>query len=288
MIEKRCWFLFVVLVVLQGCSASQIALRLTLPLVDDQLDSLHEEEDPVLAERAIPAQMKMLEGFLKTDETNVHLLNLLAEGFCGYAFSFVEEKDRVRASALYLRGKGYARRALEKQAGGRHWMDQDLEEFQATLERLPRKSIPALFWLGQCWGRWLVLNLDNVAALADISKVEATLLRVLDMDPAFHHAGPHVALGSFYGSRTRLLGGKPERARRHFERSLKLTRNKFLLNQVLYAQTYAVQTQDRELFERLLNEVLQASSGILPRERLANEVAKIKAKKLLRSADDLF
>ena len=133
-----------------------------------------------------------------------------------------------------------------------------------------------------------MLNLDDVMAFAEISKVEKVMQRVLELDPAYHHAGPHMFLGSFYGGRTKLLGGNPEKARYHFEQSLQLTKNKFLLNQVMYARTYAVQMQDQPFFEFLLNRVLQTPSDILPEQRLANQVAKIKAKQLLELTDELF
>ncbi|MEE8269532.1 MAG: TRAP transporter TatT component family protein, partial [Nitrospinaceae bacterium] len=64
--------------------------------------------------------------------------------------------------------------------------------------------------------------------------------------------------------------------------------HKFLMAKVIYAKTYAVQMQDRDLFKKLLNAVLDARSDILPEQQLANAVAKQKAQKLLESADDLF
>jgi len=285
MIRNTIGFLLVIFV-FHGCTARQLAVKFTLPLVEDQQAALLEEEDPVLAEHAIPAQLKMLEGFLKADGGDVRLLNRLAEGFCGYAFSFVEDKDKVRASALYLRGRRYARLALEEGMDAAAGLDGNLDEVEKVLRRAA--ALPSLFWLGQCWGSWVMLNLDDVAVFADISKVEKIMQRVLQMDPSYHYAGPHMFLGSFYGGRTRLLGGNPEKARRHFEQSLALTKNRFLLNQVMYARTYAVQTQDRPLFETLLQEVLRAPADILPGQRLANQVAKVKAKKLLESADELF
>ena len=56
----------------------------------------------------------------------------------------------------------------------------------------------------------------------------------------------------------------------------------------MYARTYAVQMQDQPFFEFLLNRVLQTPSDILPEQRLANQVAKIKAKQLLELTDELF
>ena len=133
-----------------------------------------------------------------------------------------------------------------------------------------------------------MLNLHDPAALADISRQEWLMRRVLEMDETFYHAGPHSFFGTFYGSRSRMFGGDPEKAKFHFEKSLELTENKYLLTHYLYAKTYAVQMQDRELFERLLKTVLETPLDVLPERRLANRVAKNKAQKLLDVADDLF
>ncbi|MFQ5445275.1 MAG: TRAP transporter TatT component family protein, partial [Nitrospinales bacterium] len=86
----------------------------------------------------------------------------------------------------------------------------------------------------------------------------------------------------------KLLGGNPEKSLHHFQEHQKLMENKFLMSYFLQAKTYAVQIQDRELFEKLLKKVLETPSDVLPEQRLANEVAKMKAEKLLERADDLF
>jgi hypothetical protein len=46
---------------------------------------MQEESDADLAEKAIPASLKMLEGLDKEDPENIWILQKLAEGFCGYA-----------------------------------------------------------------------------------------------------------------------------------------------------------------------------------------------------------
>lgn len=259
-----------------------------VPLVAGQYASIQEEGDPYLAERAIPANLKMMEGLLREDEENLVLLHGLSEGFCGYAFSFVEETHPDRASALYLRGKEYALRALAVETGKKGVDQLKLESLKASIGEMGEENVPALFWLGQCWGGWLALSLDKPGAFADVSKVEGVMARVLELDETYYFAGPHLFLGVFYGARSKLLGGDPEKARRHFLKSLKLTGNRFLLSRVLFAKTYAVQIQDRKLFDRQLQEVMQTPADILPERRLANEVAKLKAKRLLEMSDELF
>jgi hypothetical protein len=283
MTMKNLLIALVFLTYLAGCSGQQVAVRMASPLIQGQYQALNEEADPILAEQAIPANLKMLEGMLKSDDGNVRVLHNLAEGFCGYAFGFVEDKEPQRASALYLRGRNYASRSLSLEL-----TTLDMEAYKAALTRFDSSYLPGLYWLGQCWSGWLLLNLDNPSALTDIPRVEMLLVRMAELDESWHYAGPHLLLGGFYGSRTRILGGNPQKSIFHFERNLTLTANKFLMTLVLFAKTYAVQAQDREMFERLLHEVLKTPAEILPEQRLVNEIAKIKAKKLLESIDDLF
>jgi TRAP transporter T-component len=285
---KVFYFIVFLMLMTSACSTQKMAVRLALPLVEGQYVSLQEESDPHLAENAIPANLKMMEGFLKEDENNSTLLIRLSEGFCGYSFSFVEESDPDRASALYLRGKKYALRALAAQTDIKNIDTLKLDQLNAAMAKTENENVPALFWLGQCWGGWLMLSMDDPKAFADISKVESLMKRVLELDASFNYAGPHLFLGAFYGGRSKLLGGDPEKSRYHFEQSLALTGNRFLLSRVMYAKTYAVQVQDKKLFQEQLNAVIKSTGNILPEQRLANEVAKLKAKRLLEMADELF
>lgn len=265
-----------------------MAVQATLPLMRSQILAMQEESDPTLAEKAIPANLKMLEGFLKQDPDNVWILENLAEGFCGYAFSFLEDTEPERASSLYERGKAYALRAVVVRTGVEKWGDLSLDKWSRALSKMEVVHQPTLFWLGQCWGAWLMQNLDSVEAFADIPRLEILMKKVHELNPAFYHAGPHLFLGAFYGGRSRMLGGNPKKSRHHFEEALALTENKYLLARLLFAKTYAVQNQDRELFELQLREILRAPPNLFPEQRLANEVARKKATQLLRQIDELF
>jgi TRAP transporter TatT component family protein len=286
--KQLSFYLIFLTFIFGGCSGERMAVRVALPLVTSQHAAILEEADPYLAEKAIPANLKMLEGFLKGDENNLTLLHALSEGFCSYSFSFIEESQPDRASALYLRGKEYALRAIAVETGVKGIDKLGPERFKKSLKKMDVKNVPSLFWLGQCWGGWLMLSLDIPNAFADVSKVELLMKLVLQLDETYHYAGPHLFLGAFYGSRSKLLGGDPKKAKKHFIQSMKLTSNRFLLSRVLYARTYAVQVQDKELFEKQLQAVIDTPSDILPEQRLANEVAKIKARRLLKLSSELF
>ena len=85
-----------------------------------------------------------------------------------------------------------------------------------------------------------------------------------------------------------MLGGDPERGKKHFERNLEINGGRFLLSYYLYARYYAIQTQNKALCEELLNKVLDAPSNLLPDQRLINEVARQRADILLMDIDDYF
>jgi hypothetical protein len=83
------------------------------------------------------------------------------------------------------------------------------------------------------------------------------------------------------------LGGEPERAREHFEKAITLTGGKDLGVKVEYARGYAKLLYERELHDRLLNEVLAAD----PYEdgyTLSNVLAQEQAREMLDQADDYF
>ena len=107
-------------------------------------------------------------------------------------------------------------------------------------------------------------------------------------DSVYYHGGAHFFLGALAGSRPKVLGGDPESARRHFEACLAINRGAFLMTYVYEARTLAVQTQDRDLFERCLTIVDTTSGQADPSLRLPNAIAKKKAALLRRHIDDLF
>ena len=84
------------------------------------------------------------------------------------------------------------------------------------------------------------------------------------------------------------LGGSPIISQQHFDLAIKLTDGKFLMSYVLYAQIYAVQTQDYGLFKSLLEQVLNSPQNLLPEQGLANSIARIRAKYLMMTGEELF
>jgi len=276
------------LLLLCACIPKRVVVRTTAVILPDALAAMNEEGDLALAEAAAATNLKLVEGLLHADPRNRQLAALTAQGFGGYALAFVEDGAPARAAALYLRGKGYGLRALMQDrhvAAGVAGTD---AAFAASLRYLGQGDKDLILWTAMCWGKWIDLSRTNPAAVADLPRAEALFERLLELDEGFYYAAPHVFLGVFYGGRSKMLGGRPEEARAHFERALELTHGRFLSTRLYYAEYFARQTQDRALFERQLHAILDAPDDLLPEQRLANAVAKRKAARLLSRVDEWF
>lgn len=268
-----------------ACSPRTMAIRMAAPVLEEGALAFHEEPDPALAREAFASQLKLLEGLLKSDPGNARFERLLAEGFGAYAFLFLEDSEPERAKGAYLRGRDHALASLP--AGLSGLPARTLDQTKAAVRAAGPGDVASLFWAGYGWGGWINLSKDNPQAVADLPKVVAVMERVQELSPGFYFGGPDLFLGSYHALRPRMLGGDPNRAKAHFESAERGAAASFLLAKVLHAQYYAVAVQDQELFTKLLNDVLEASADV-PRARLANAVAKQKAKRLLEKANDLF
>jgi hypothetical protein len=258
------------LLLLAGCSLNHTAARVTSGVIDGGLQAVFSQADTQYVKEALPANLQLMEILLKSDPRNRTLLVNAAQGFCGYALMFLEDEDAPRASLFYLKGEGYAARALGRQAAS-----------------AKKADAPALFWATFCKASYININRDKPEALAELPAIEPAAKKLLALDPGYYYNGAQSLLGAYYSIRPRMFGGDPDKAKAHFDLALRGPGENFLLNRFMYAKMGAVAAQDQELFEKLLNSVLAAE----PRDgdtRLPDEVAKLKAKKLLEKKDELF
>jgi predicted anti-sigma-YlaC factor YlaD len=116
----------------------------------------------------------------------------------------------------------------------------------------------------------------------------AMMERALGLDEAWDDGALHEFFVAYDATRSAAEGGGPERAKAHLDRALALSMNKKLGPRVSYAEGVLVQKQDRAAFTRMLEDVVRADAGEVPRYRLANVLAQRRARALLAHADDLF
>lgn len=268
-----------------GCA--RVALRMSPPLVSNMMLSVFEECDPQLAREAIPANLKTLEGLSKTDPGNRAVHTALSMGFAGYALLFIEEDDPGRASGFYIRSRDHALRAL----GARGEIFRDPEKqggTTAALGDMDRGDLEALFWASFSWNAWINLNLDIPEAVSQFGISQACMERVLAIDSSYFFGLPAILQGATLSARPQLLGGDREKARSFFQKGLEQSGGRFFPAGYYYAKYYAVAAQDRDLFRRLLGEVVSGKARELKEMCLVNTVFKERAAKLLAKEEELF
>jgi hypothetical protein len=249
-------------------------------------EAIKNQDDPQLVRDGAPAYLLMLDSFVEGAPENEAALSAAAELYSAYGVVFVD--DPLRARKLTTRGRDYGRRALcaaDQRLCGL-W-DQPYDEFTQTLRRAKPAQVPALYTFGLSWLAWIQAHSDDYAALAKLPQVQAVLQRVQALDPRYEEARIEHYLAVLNTIRPPALGGDFAAGRAHYERALKVSRELDLSIKVDYARYYARTLYDRELHDRLLQEVLDADPE-QPGLTLFNTLAQEEASELLASADDYF
>jgi len=265
-----------------------MVIRQMEPILLQSSNALYEESDLQLAEQALAANLKLVEGLLKNDPENEELLLLLAQGYAGYALGFVEDVDPQRAKVFYLRAREYALHILQKDKAFYNAENAGLEALTQIVNSYGAEKVPPLFWAGFAGAGYLNLDLGNPMALMDLPKIQLFMDRVEALEPSFYYGAVYLYQGSVLGMKPVIMGGNPAKAKEYFEKNLELNQQKFLLAYIYMAKYYAAKTLDEELFDQCLNKVETAPLDILPEMTLISQIAKRKAAMLKKSKEELF
>ena len=267
----------------QGCASLVIP-----PMVGPVVKNLNRQADLELVCDGAPSYLLLLDSLLVSEPENARLLVHGTQAYTAYASLMPECGRPERAAVLGERAREYGLRLLGTHQGLAGASQIPLAEFSESLQSVGSGEVEKLFWSGYGWATWIGFSKGAPAAVADLPKVEQLMLRVLALDETFYHGGAHLFLGIYYGSRPLMLGGKPEVSRVHFEKALALGDRRFLPTLVAYAEYYARQTFDRELYVRLLEEALAFDLAQAPDLTLPNVLARRRAQKMLAQVDDFF
>lgn len=258
------------------------------PILQQSSNALYEESDMQLAEQALAANLKLVEGLLKNDPKNEELLLLLAQGYAGYALGFVEDIDPERAKLFYLRARDYALRVLRKDQAFVNAENNNLELLIKVVNAYDVSKVSPLFWAGFAGAGYLNLDLGNPMALLELPKIQLFMDRVETLKPSFYYGAVYLYQGSVLGMKPIMMGGNPEKAKEYFEKNLELNDKKFLLAYIYMAKYYAAKILDEELFDQYLKIVEEAPVDIIPEMTLITQIAKYKAKLLKKSKENIF
>jgi len=281
--QRALYRLLVVLVLLP--LVSSCSTLLSNSLIEPTVANLQKQTDLDLVCDGSPAYLLMIDSLIASDPNNRNMLRTGAQAYSGYLAAMTEcglPEERIKTVAQ--KGRLYGTILLAQMlpiAPGT-----DAAEFDKRLQCLRTSHVPDLFWGTLAWLGWIQAEQGAPAAMAELATVEKIMARVLELDENYQLGSPHLFFGAYYATRPPMFGGDPEKSTYHFDKALTISRHKFLMVQVTYAETLARQLFDRQLHDRLLQEVLDFPIESGPDQALSNQIAKRRAQRML--AEDFF
>ena len=244
------------------------------------------QDDPETVRDGAPAYLLLLDSFIAGSPDNPAMLAAAAELYAAYGVIFVAESQR--ADRLTQRALTYGQQSLcasNTSACGIYGLN--FQEFEVVLSKLNKKDAASLYSFGLASIAFIKVHSDDWGAMTKLPHVESALKRVQTLDPQYQAVQVEHFLAVLNTIRPPALGGNFEAGKAHFERALSLSNGKDLSINVDYARYYARTLYDRELHDRLLNDVMSAEPN-QDGYTLFNTLAQREAQELLDAADEYF
>jgi hypothetical protein len=271
-----------------SCAIQSFVLPQIYPILENNSMALFEEADYEIAKQALPANLKILDGLIKSAPQDKKLLLLAAQGYAGYALGFVEDTEPKRAANFYLRARNYALRAFEDEKAFRNALSKDNIFFDAHVQSLEQDELAALFWTAFSWAGYINLTITKPSSIAALTRVEMMMDRVKALNDRFFFGAVYLFYGSVWGMKPKILGGDPEKALENFNKTIAISGEHFLLAQLYKAKYYAAKTLDEDKFKNYMKIIETTPAESIPQAALLNAIAKKKAKRLKDRAEDIF
>ncbi len=271
---------------LQSSGCAMIVSNAASGFSDNLSRAVLNQDDPELVRDGIPTLLLTMDSFIEGSPDDPQLLSAGATLYATYGAAFAE--DEIRASRLTARARRYALHAMcvsyEPSCG---WPGASYDEFVATLNGIGKNKADLLYTYGFASLAFLRAQTSQVDSLAELPHMEALFDHYLNISGDEVNSSVYTYMGIMLTLLPPSLGGEPERAREHFEKAIAESGGADLGAKVEYARGYAKLLYERELHDRLLNEVLEAD----PNQKgfvLTNVMAQEEAATLLAEADDYF
>jgi len=273
-------------VVLSLSSCGQLINNAKKEFAEDLSTTILEFDDPETIKKAVPAYLILISSMIKGDPDNPDLLEAGAQLYAAYASGFTD--SAASKKALANRAFKYASHAIcIRDSQFCNVSDISYFDFEKRLASVEKVQAESLFIFVSSWAATIEANSSDWNAVAELPKVKAGIQCVLETDETVSNGNAHLYMAVMESLLPPALGGKPELAKRHFDRAIELSDGKNLMAKVLYAEKYARMLFNRELHDDLLKQVIDADVGSSD-QVLMNTLAKQKAAELLKSADDYF
>lgn len=278
--------LLLVMLVLNLSACGQLISNAKQEFAEDLSATILSFDDPETIKKGVPAYLILISSMIRGEPENADLLESGAQLYGAYASGFTDSAESR---------KNLARRAFDYASRAMCIRDQrfcnvktlSYFEFEKLLASVEKSQAEHLFVFVSSWAGVIEANSSDWNAVAELPKVKAGIQRVLDIDETVNNGNAHLYMAVMESLLPPTLGGKPDLAKKHFDRAIEISQGHNLMAKVLYAEKYARMLFDRKLHDELLQQVIDADAG--PEDQLlVNTLAKQKAAELLLEADDYF
>lgn len=294
MLQKRFCVSFLLVVFLCSCWAVRVSRW-------DE-NSVASKEDIELAKQLEAAgdehfkkrfeKTDLLEALSKWKESasfapNARIYAKLSRGhyFLADAFYGLEDNEAAR-DKTFTEGLGYAEKSLQFSAPEMIKKIKDGSKWNESVAVAQAEAVPGLYWYAVNLGKWAASK-GFVTKLRYKDDIKSTMDRVMALNPDFFYAAPYRYFGAYEAATSGLAGGDLGKSKENFKVASERAPD-YLATKVLWAEYWAIKTQNRASFENLLNEVLKSDATKNPMIEPENRKEQEKAKKLLAQIEEHF
>jgi len=160
------------------------------------------------------------------------------------------------------------------------------EKVADAVSSMPKAAQPTIYWYA--------VNLGKFASLKGFStllfykdRIFNVMKQVMALDETYFYGAPHRYFGAYYAKAPGFAGGDMNKAKEHFEKAMAMFPD-YLGTRVTYAAFFAIKEEDEELFDELLNGVVNGDPTKIPGVEPEQRFEQYKAKKLIEQKDDIF
>ncbi|MCY4096174.1 MAG: TRAP transporter TatT component family protein [Gammaproteobacteria bacterium] len=267
-------------------SCSAIISGVTNSIAEDLSAAVLGSPDFGVVDEGLPAYLLLVDALVEGNPADAALLNTAAMLNGSYASGFVDDQSRreyfaTKAKSLALRASCHHR------ASFCDFVATSFSQFKEAVDDTSIRDIDYLYILASSWSGWIQVHSSDYAAIAELPKAKYLMERVIQLDSNYAKGSPYIYMGVFATFLPAALGGEPEVGRENFELAVEISGGENLYAKSMMAEMYARAIFDRELHDRLVEEVLESDprAGDLT---LQNVVAQKLALQLRESADDFF
>jgi len=268
-------------------ACAPIVSNITDNLARNLSDAVLNQEDPKIVRDGAPAYLLLLDSLVAGNPENPVILSSASDLYTSYSAIFVN--DANRSKILSERALKYSKKALcISYEDSCNWDDYSFDDFNLSLDDFDMKYSDLLLTYSTSYLVYIRSHSNDWNAIARLPYIESALEYYVEKNPETENIDSvYTYLGILSTLLPPALGGDYEKGKRYFENAIEFSGDQNLSAKVEYALSYARSLYDRELHDKLLQEVI-SSNPVKKNYTLLNVIAKEQASAMLEDADEYF